>query len=70
MGYPEEVISLAKTVNNDTQIHTFGIGYGSSKYLIREVAKAGMGSSTFLEDPKMLNDKIIAGLKRSIYPSL
>ena len=45
---PEEVINLART--SECRVHSFGVGRDCSKYLVKEVAKAGRGSSSFILD--------------------
>ena len=46
------------------------MGYGCSKYLVREVAKAGRGSYSFVEEPSNLKGKVIRALNKAIEPSL
>ena len=67
---PEKVIELARENNKTCQIHTFGVGNGCSKYLVKSVAKAGRGSYSFVEEDDNLKAKVIRALKKAIEPSL
>lgn len=64
------MIKLAKENNNKVTVHTFGIGYGCSKYLVREAAKAGRGSYSFIEESHNIRGKVISALKKAVEPSL
>ena len=55
----DTIIELAKKSSNVASIHTFGVGSGSSKYLVKEVAKAGRGSYSFVEETDNLKAKVI-----------
>ena len=68
---PDKVIELAKSSSDKTRIHSFGVGYGCSKYLVKEVAKAGRGSYSFVDEKsENLKGKVITALRRAVEPSL
>lgn len=48
VGNPGKIIEIAKQNNENGRVHTFGVGAGCSKYLVREVARAGRGSYSFI----------------------
>ncbi len=50
VGNPEMVIELARNNADSVKIHSFGVGRDCSKHLITEVAKAGRGTASFVED--------------------
>ena len=53
------------------RIHSFGVGSGCSKYLVKEVAKAGRGSYSFVDErSENLKGKVINALRRAVEPSL
>jgi hypothetical protein len=53
------------------RIHSFGVGSGCSKYLVKEVAKAGRGSYSFVDEKsENLKGKVINALRRAVEPSL
>lgn len=70
ISYTDKVIELAKKNAATTRVHTFGVGYGCSKYLVKQVAKAGRGSYSFVEEGMNLKTKVITALKKAIEPSL
>ncbi|CDW91040.1 UNKNOWN [Stylonychia lemnae] len=55
---PASVLNLARQNQHKAQIHTFGIGNGCSKYLVKELSRAGRGSYSFVEEDDNLNAKI------------
>lgn len=67
---PDIVINLAKYNSHRAQFHTFGIGNGCSKYLVKSVARAGRGSFSFVEENDNLKAKVIKALKKATEPSL
>jgi hypothetical protein len=47
------------------------VGYGCSKYLVKEVAKAGRGSYSFVDEKsENLKGKVISALRKAVEPSL
>jgi hypothetical protein len=65
------VIQLCKTGADETRVHSFGVGSGCSKYLVKEVAKAGRGSYSFVDEKSdNLKGKVITALTRAVEPSL
>lgn len=67
---PKSVIGLAKIYCDEARIHTFGIGSGCSKDLVLEVARAGRGTYSFVEETDNLKAKVINALKKATEPSL
>ena len=65
---PDAIIQLIK--KEQLVVHTFGIGSGCSKYLVKETAKAGRGSFSFVEESDNLKVKVINALKKASEPSL
>lgn len=65
-----EIIQLAKLKNDENRVHTFGVGYGCSKFLVKELANAGRGSHSFIEETDNLKGKVIKALSKAIEPSL
>ncbi len=52
-------------------MHSFGVGSGCSKYLVKETAKAGRGSYSFVDEKSdNLKAKVITALTRAVEPSL
>lgn len=69
---PAKVIDLARKSNENARVHSFGVGYGCSKYLVKEVAKAGRGSYSFVDEKSesVLKGKVISALRKAVEPSL
>lgn len=65
VGNPDKVIEIAKSNNENGRVYTFGVGSDCSKYLVKEVARAGRGSYSFIEEDENLNVKVINALKNS-----
>jgi hypothetical protein len=66
---PEQVINLAR--NSECRVHSFGVGRDCSKYLVKEVAKAGRGSSSFIVDAEdNMKGKVISALRKATEASL
>ena len=67
----QAIINFAALNNEKARIHTFGIGSGCDKNLIKGVAKAGRGSHSLVSDTSSdLNGLVIRALRRAIEPSL
>mmetsp|Transcript_15510 Transcript_15510/g.17982 ORF Transcript_15510/g.17982 Transcript_15510/m.17982 type:complete len:858 (-) Transcript_15510:20-2593(-) len=66
----DTVVNKIKEYNYCTRVHTFGIGSGASAYLVKETAKAGLGTSAMIpdNDPK-IKEKIIQALKMASKPA-
>lgn len=68
---PDSVIQLARASADNARIHSFGVGYGCSKFLVKEVAKAGRGSYSFVDEKsENLKGKVISALRKATEPSL
>jgi len=65
---PQNVIELIKKFNKDAVVHTFGIGAGASEYLVRESARAGKGTFSFIAEDSNLKAKVIEALQRCLEP--
>jgi len=62
---------LCKTSADSARVHSFGVGSGCSKYLVKETAKAGRGSYSFVDEKsENLKGKVITALTRAVEPSL
>ncbi len=72
VSQPDKVIELAKKGADKARVHSFGVGYGCSKYLVKEVAKAGRGSYSFVDEKQsgLLKAKVISALSKAVEPSL
>ena len=66
----DTVINLTRQNVHKARVHTFGVGAGSSRYLVKEVARAGRGSYSFVSEDDNLKAKVISALKKAIEPSL
>ena len=66
----ESLLTKIEESNNHTRIHSFGIGSGASIYLVKEIAKAGKGTSTIIPDnDKHLASKVINALNKAAKPA-
>ena len=72
VSQPGEVIKTAKNGSDEARVHSYGVVYGCSKYLVKEVAKAGRGSYSFVDEKQasMLKSKVIQALSKAVEPSL
>ena len=70
VGSPDSVIELVRRHCNNTRVHTFGLGSGASRYLVKECAIAGRGTYQFAAEGENLNPKVISSLKRATCPAL
>lgn len=67
---PEKVVQLVYKNVGMCRVHTIGIGEGVSTYLIKEVAKAGKGSCSFVTKNEEMHGIVMGALKRAIFPAL
>ena len=68
---PEQVIDLARINQDKARVHSFGVGADCSKHLVKEVAKAGRGTYSFVDvKSDNLKGKVISALKKAAEPSL
>ena len=53
--------------NADTvKIHSFGVGSDCSKHLVNELARAGRGTASFVDESSInLKGKVITALKKA-----
>ena len=66
-----EIVDYVKANNHLARVHTFGIGSGCDKNLVRCVAEAGRGSANFTSDNSTdLSGQVVESLKRAFEPSL
>ena len=66
----DEVVSKIRKFNYSTRVHTFGIGSGASAYLVKETAKAGLGTSAMIADnDRKIKEKVIQALKIAAKPA-
>jgi hypothetical protein len=67
---PDSVIELARKSADTVKIHSFGVGRDCSKKLVNEVAKAGRGTASFVDESSDdLKGKVITALKKASQPS-
>ena len=67
---PDQVIELARKSADTVKIHSFGVGSDCSKKLVTEVAKAGRGTASFVDESSDdLKGKVITALKKASEPS-
>ena len=70
IGNTDEVVSEIRKFNYLARVHTFGIGSGASRYLVKETAKAGLGTSALIADnDPQIKAKIIQALKVASKPA-
>ena len=68
---PNAVIRQALMHNDTARVFSFGLGDGCDKHLVKEVAKAGRGTSTIVKDnDPNLNGLIIRALATAMEPSM
>ena len=66
----EQVLNEIRKFSHQTRVHSFGIGSGTSVYLIKEIAKEGKGLSTLVnEGDEFLKAKVIKALKFAAKPA-
>jgi hypothetical protein len=67
---PEQIVKVVAENSAKARIHTIGIGEGVSTYLIKEIAKAGKGTSSFVSKNEDLSSTVTAALRRTILPAM
>jgi hypothetical protein len=67
---PDQVVKVVAENSARARVHTIGIGEGVSTYLIKEVAKAGKGTYSFVSKNEDLNSTVTAALRRTILPAM
>jgi len=65
----DDVINLIKNHAHDSRVHTFGIGSGASRYLVKGSAIAGNGSFQFAVEGEDLTPKVVQSLSRATVPA-
>ena len=66
-----QVIQAAREHRDQTRVYTFGLGSGCDKNLVTQVATAGRGSHTLVDDRAAdLNAQVIRALTEAMQPSL
>jgi hypothetical protein len=62
----EDVVKLVrdKAIPTNTRIHTFGVGSGASTDLVKNVAKAGLGTATFITNNMQIEEEVVNALCR------
>ena len=67
---PGNVINLVGKNVSSARCHSFGIGSGASRELVKKTAIAGKGSYQFINDGETnMNAKVIASLNRAVKPA-
>lgn len=71
MSDPEDVINQARLRADTMRVFTFGLGSDCDKYLVTNVARAGRGTYTIVNDGASdLNGQVIRALSKAMEPSL
>ena len=71
VGSPDTVINLIGKNSNTARCHSFGIGSGASRHLVKKAAIAGKGTYQFIQDGETnMNAKVISSLSRAVKPAL
>jgi len=70
IGNTHQVVSKIREYNYCARVHTFGIGSGASRYLVKETAKAGLGTSALIPDgDQQIKAKVIQALNIAAKPA-
>ena len=70
IGNTDQVVAKIRENNYSTRVHTFGIGSGASRYLVKETAKAGLGTSALIADgDSKIKEKVIQALNLAAKPA-
>jgi hypothetical protein len=69
---PQTVIELAKggASSGGASIHSFGLGNGCNRELVKNVAIAGRGTFSFVYEKDNLKIKVVSALNKACQPSL
>ena len=68
---PQQVIQIIKKNARSARCHSFGIGSGVSRELVKGAAIAGKGTYQFVEDSTdNMNTKVILSLTKAVRPAL
>jgi hypothetical protein len=67
---PDQVVRVVKENVSKARVHAVGIGEGVSPYLIKEVAKAGKGTYSFVTRNEDLRSTVVDALQKTILPAL
>ena len=63
-----EVLEMIGKHSGKCRVHAFGIGEGVDVLLIKNSAKAGKGSASFIKNDEDIGKKVISALKKCIFP--
>lgn len=68
---PQDVINLIGKHSQQARCHSFGIGSGASRDLVKRAAIAGKGTYHFVQEGETsMNAKVIASLSEAVKPAL
>ena len=70
VGNEKEIVKLAEQHADRARIFTFGIGAGSSEYLVRELARVSRGASEFIFPGERIEPKVLRMFGRVRSPAL
>lgn len=71
VGNVQQIVDFVGQNTNKARVHTFGIGSGCDRNLVKETANAGRGSASFAEDGSSdLRGLVIKALKNASEESL
>ena len=70
VGNAAQVISLIESNSGIARVHGFGIGEDVDSGLIKNSAKAGRGSASFVTDSSQIGPKVISALRKCIMPCI
>lgn len=65
-----ETINLVSRNSNDNQCFTIGLGNGCDSGLIEKIAEVSGGKSDFIQDSKLISEKVIPQLQASFHENL
>ena len=70
VGNTQQVISLIESNSGKARVNGFGIGEDVDTGLIKNSAKAGRGSASFVTDSSQIGPKVISALRKCIMPCI